>query len=285
MLLENQIYIPARAQTPATQFYCKFIQKEKTRRRPVIILVPGGPGGNHSVYLPITDYLLQFADLILFDPRGGSSLASDAQYCTIEHYIDDIEAIRSYFNLEKIILLGGSYGSMASLGYAIRYPEKLEKLILLAGAPSYKFIEAAKKNLDRKGNTQQKIVAQKLWEGTFHNAKEFSDFYRIMAPLYCVNSKTTPPTTSSEIPYNVEVTNLGFRQFLRTFDYENEIEKITCPTLIIWGAEDWINDLCYATFIAEKIPKSTLHIFENCGHFAEVDQPTLFFNALNSFLE
>ena len=52
-----------------------------------------------------------------------------------------------------------------------------------------------------------------------------------MAPLYSVNTLAAPPTTSSGIPYNIEVTNLGFSDFLRTFNYENEIEKITCTTV------------------------------------------------------
>lgn len=288
MFSEKNIQIPARNEVPTTELYCKIAQKEgiKLGVRPVMILVPGGPGGNHSVYLPIVNELLQFADLILFDPRGcGNSEPSKAKYCTIEDYIDDIEAIRFYFNLDKITLLGGSYGSMASLGYAIKYPDHLEKLILLAGAPSYKFIETAKRNLEKKGTDQQKIAAQKLWEGTFHNAKEFSDFYSIMAPLYSVNLVAAPPTTSSGIPYNIKITNLGFSDFLRTFNYENEIEKITCSTLVIWGEDDWINDVSYAKFIASKIRGSTLYIFENCGHFAEEDQPTLFFNALADFFK
>ncbi len=285
-LYEKLILVPAREQTPATKLYCKVMHRENTRLgdRSVMVLVPGGPGGNHSVYLPIANRLLEYTNLILFDPRGcGSSESSDVQYCTLDHYIDDIEAIRCYFNLDKIILMGGSYGSIASLGYAIKYGNYLEKLILLAGAPSYKFIETAKKNLAKKGTGQQKAVAQKLWNGTFRDAKEFAEFYKIMAPLYSVNSATEPPTTSSGIPYNIEVTNLGFSQFLRTFNYENEIEKITCPTLIICGADDWINDPCHGEFMAKKIKNSDLHIFDNCGHFAEEDQPELFFKALDNF--
>jgi proline iminopeptidase len=181
--------------------------------------------------------------------------------------------------------LGASYGAMASLGYAIKYPDHLTKLILLAGAPSYKFIETAKKNLEKKGTVEQKAIAQKLWNGAFRDAKEFTDYYKIMMPLYSVNSTVEPPATSEGIPYNIEVTNLGFSQFLRTFNFENDMEKISCQTLIICGADDWVNDPSHAKFMAEKIPKSTLHIFDRCGHFAEDDQPELFFNALDDFLE
>lgn len=284
---EQYIEISARNNAPATKIFCKIFQKEKSALgdRPVMILVPGGPGGNHAVYLPMADHLLKFADLILFDPRGcGSSDSSDANYCTLDHYIDDIDAIRAHFNLDKIILMGGSYGAMASLGYAIRYPGHLTKLILLAGAPSYKFIETAKKNLEKNGTEEQKKIAQKLWNGEFRDAKEFADYYKIMAPLYSVNTTAAPPTTSSGIPYNIEVTNLGFRQFLRTFNFENEMEKITCPTCIICGADDWINDPSHARLMAAKIPGSTLHIFDRCGHFAEKDQSELFYNALDDFL-
>lgn len=288
MFLEKQIQIPDRREVPSTNLYCKLMYRDNTEfgKRSVMILVPGGPGGNHSVYIPITKHLLKFADLILFDPRGcGGSGHSDAQYCTINRYIDDIDAIRSYFNLDKIILMGGSYGSMASIGYAIKYINHLESLVLLAGAPSYKFMETAKKNLKKKGTAEQKAVAEKLWSGTFRDAKEFAEFYRIMAPLYSVNTTATPPTTSSGIPYNIEVTNLGFSQFLRSFNFEDELETITCPTLIICGEDDWINDPCHGRLMAEKIPHSTLHVFDHCGHFAEDDQPTLFFKALDDFFK
>lgn len=287
MPLETRIHIPEQNNKPATNLYCKIMQKEDATlgSRPVMLLVPGGPGGNHTAYLPIANFLLKFADLVFFDPRGcGLSDPSSARYCTMDDYIDDIEAVRAHFNLTNMILVGVSYGAMAVLGYAIQYPDHLEKLILLGGSPSYRFLETAKKNLEKKGTDEQKAIAKKLWSGEFRDAEEFSDYYRIMTPLYSVNRTAAPSTTSSGVPYNIEVTNLGFKTFLRTFDFENEMEKITCPTLIISGADDWINDSSHARLMAEKIPTSTLHIFEDCGHFMEDDQPELFFNAMESFL-
>ncbi|PHQ78775.1 MAG: hypothetical protein COB66_08220 [Coxiella sp. (in: Bacteria)] len=284
---EEKIQLPMRADAPVTYLYCKVLLKDNSSlgNRPVMIFVPGGPGGNHAVYLSMATHLLEYADLILFDPRGcGGSDSSDALHCSIDHYIDDIEAIRAHFNVNELILLGGSYGAMASLGYAIRYPERLEKLILLAGAPSYKFIETAKQNLEKRGAAAQKAVAQKLWNGEFKDANEFADFYNTMASLYSATLKDKPPTTSSGIPYNVEITNLGFKNFLRTFNFEHEMQNIRCETLIICGQDDWINDPSHARLMASNIQTSTLHVFENCGHFAEVDQPTLFFDVLDNFL-
>lgn len=107
-----KITIPQRAGAPETSLWVNVITQNTDpsslgKNRSVMLLVPGGPGGNHTVYDEIKDELFKYADLIQFDPRGcGYSDPSDARYCTIDHYRDDIEAIREFFGIEKIILFG-----------------------------------------------------------------------------------------------------------------------------------------------------------------------------------
>lgn len=290
---EEKIKISARGCIPETGLYVKRVQKKYSQDIKTvlsddvaILCVPGGPGGNHSVFDAILEELSLYANLILFDPRGcGYSDESDPKFCTLEHYIDDIETVRQYFSINRLILLGGSYGAMAAMGYAIKYPHFLEKLVLLAGAPNGSFIEQAKKNLEKIGTNEQKKAAETLWSGAFTNAADFSEFYKKMANLYSVSSQTeTPPVIQSGIPYNISVLNLGFKTFLRTFDFDSLLEKILCPVLLVCGAQDWINDPQYAIFSAQKIPKAKLCIFDQCGHFVWKDQPRLFFSAVKEFL-
>lgn len=284
------IKICARLNIPETSLYTKVITKndKPLGTRSVALLIPGGPGGNHSVYNSIQKELLVLFDIILFDPRGcGLSTPSNAEFCTIDHFIDDIEAVRQHFDLDKVILMGGSYGAMAAVGYAIKHGGHLEKLILLAGAPSYKFLETAKLNLEKKGTPEQLKMAEHLWNGTFKDAEHFKEYYKVMAPMYLFKQpeiKQTPPTTKPNIPYNVSVTNLGFGGFLRKFDFTPYLQTIQCETLILSGQNDWINDPCYAILMADKIPHSTLVILENCGHFIWEDQPELFFESLSKFI-
>ena len=63
------------------------------------------------------------------------------------------------------------------------------------------------------------------------------------------------------------------------------LPKIGCCINEDVNFDDWINDPSHAKLMAHKIPKSTLHIFDRCGHFAEDDQPELFFNVMDTFLE
>ena len=104
-----------------------------------------------------------------------------------------------------------------------------------------------------------------------------------MAPLYSTVLEDNPPTTASGTPYNVEVLNFCFKKFLREFDFENDLNCVKCATLLICGEDDWINDPLHTKLMACYIQKSTLHIFKNCGHFAEVDQPEKFHDAIDKF--
>ncbi len=285
-----KIPIPARSDAPATNIYVEIstANSNPLGSRNVLLLVPGGPGGNHTVYNAIKDDLLNFADLILFDPRGcGNSDFSEPQYCSLQNYINDIEAIRQVFNLKKFTLLGGSYGAIASIGYAIKYQSYLEKLILIAGSPSYRFMEIAKKNLKERGTAEQIKAAEDLWNGTFIDSEHFKQFYTIMKSLYLFNSTqptSTLPTLKPAVPYNVSIINLGSKEFLKTFDFEDDLPGIHCDTLILSGKNDWVHDPSNAVLMAEKIPNSTCYIFEDCGHFIWQDQRDKFLNAIEKFL-
>src|SRR5437763_1430068 len=95
-------------------------------QRPVVLLHPGGPGGDHSHFKPSYNPLREVAQLVYLDPRGcGRSTPGDPAAITLDNHIDDVDAVRAYLGLPRITLLGSSYGGMVALGYATRYPERL----------------------------------------------------------------------------------------------------------------------------------------------------------------
>ncbi|MBA3536848.1 MAG: alpha/beta fold hydrolase, partial [Tatlockia sp.] len=186
------IKIPQRSNVPETEIFAKILKKnvnaESSWDRALMILIHGGPGGNHSLYADIEENLLEVADLIMIDLRGcGLSSKSDVRYCTLENHIDDINVILKKLKVVNPIIHGCSYGAIVALGYSIKYADNLSKLILSSGASSGKFIENAKKNLERIGTVEQINIAQKLWKGAFANPDELSEYYKIMSPLYFSN--------------------------------------------------------------------------------------------------
>ncbi|TPI02953.1 prolyl aminopeptidase [Mycoplasma struthionis] len=96
-----------------------------------ILFVHGGPGGG------ISESSRQYFDpkyyrVILFDQRGaGKSLpAAEIKENTTHDLIEDIEKLREFLKIDKWTLFGGSWGSTLSLLYAIKYPSKVNGMIL-----------------------------------------------------------------------------------------------------------------------------------------------------------
>ncbi len=289
---EAMISLPARANVPATEIYAKtYSFNTQLAKRDVMILIPGGPGNDHTLYTDpehsIAEAFLPYVDTIVFDPRGcGNSEMSAVEYCSLEHYINDIEAIRQYFNVptKQFIVFGQSYGAIAALGYAIKYHANLKKLALIGGAASSECLEQAKQNLLAIGTPEQKQLGEKIWSGSFTGeAEENEQFYQVMGPLYSHAFQPGGPTPP--ITYNVDVLNFGFSDFLKKFDYRQQLRQISCPTLILWGREDWLFDIKQSEILQREIQNCQLHIYKQCSHLLWIDQWQKFFHDMGSFLE
>ena len=293
MKQEKIITIPARNNIPEASIYTEVhTQHGQLRQRDVILLVPGGPGNEHSTYcnppeFSIADALLPYVDVILFDPRGcGKSSQSLVKYCTLAHYIEDIEKIREHFKIpaEQFILFGQSYGAIAALGYATEYQEELKKLFLIGGAASSECLQEAQENLSRIGTPEQKKWGEKIFTGTFTGTtEEFAEYYEIMGPLYSYSFKPGQPTPA--LTYNVEILNFGFGSFLKNFDFRPKLSRIKCPTLLLWGKDDWILDKKQAAIIHKALPNSKLKIYQHCSHMLWIDQWERFLQDAINFLK
>jgi proline iminopeptidase len=77
-----------------------------------IIVIHGGPGMDHGSLSADLVPLERRHRLIYYDQRGGgrSTLPADTSLLTIEHHVDDLEALRKQLGLEKVTLLAHSFG-------------------------------------------------------------------------------------------------------------------------------------------------------------------------------
>jgi proline iminopeptidase len=283
-----KVEIPARQATPKTNLFVKIIKQNQSPHwdRDVIIMLPGGPGGNHTLYTEIEEELLADADLVIVDPRGcGYSDKSNAAYCTLTDNIEDIEALRKALKIHNPIILGCSYGSFVALGCAINYPEKLSKLVLISSAASHAFIDKAKKNLEILGSKEQKEIAKYLWSGTFRDSEHFNQFRITMASLYMRTAATQPMPSQSSIPFFVELVNFAFNGYLKEFDYSADLIKIKVPTIILSGQNDWMTEPSLSQELHEGISSSKLVIIDECGHFPWKDQQEQFLKSVRQFLK
>ncbi|MCW5589410.1 MAG: alpha/beta fold hydrolase [Legionellales bacterium] len=288
---ENFITLPERPGIPACKIFTKQYVQKKLGERNTIILLPGGPGNDMGMYddpaMSLAQTFFQVADVILFDPRAcGKSERCDIEWCSLDHYIDDVEAIRQHFNInpDHFFVFGQSYGSIVALGYSIRYAESLKKLLLIGGVVSSAFYAEAKANLNEIGTPEQIAFAEKLWNGAFDGSKkEITDFYRLMSPLYSYSFEPGEPPL--EIGYNIDIMNYGWGTFLKHFNYENQLINVKCETLILLGENEWIMPRSHIDMMYHSIPNCSLKIYPKCMHMLWIDQWEIFVEDALNFLE
>lgn len=284
------VEIPVKKNAPATNLHAILVyeNEESLHSKPYVIMLSGGPGLNHSYY---KDYgcLQDVANIIFFDPRGcGLSGRANPETYTMDNNIDDIDCIRQFFKLDKVIVLGKSYGAVCALGYTLRYPGHVEKLVLAAGTASNQSLETAKLNASKRDlSPAQQEVVKKLFNGAFTSDEDVTDGMKAVSNLYSYKVRhnqivSRPPP---EYPISHEVINQGFSTFLRTMDFTNELFKIQCKTLVLVGDEDWVTDKKYSVQMANAIQGSQLIIFPKSDHSMESDVPKQFFSAIRQFIK
>lgn len=254
--------------------------------KPVAFLIHGGPGADHTSFKPTFSALSQKLQLVYFDHRGqGRSARGLKETYTLDNNVEDMEALRQHLGLDKIVVIGGSYGGMVALTYAVRYPQNVSHLIVIATAAHSGFLERAKEILASKGTEEQKVNAQRLWDGNFENEEQLRQYFQVLGPMYSLRYN---PTTSSNAwqrnILSVDAINVAFGGFLRNYNILDQLHKITAPALVIAGRYDWICAPEFSEEIAQAIPNADLRIFENSSHLIRADEPEALLDAIAGFL-
>ncbi|HLJ11199.1 MAG TPA: alpha/beta fold hydrolase [Planctomycetaceae bacterium] len=254
--------------------------------RPVLFLLHGGPGGDHAGFKTSSAGLRDVAQLVYVDHRGcGRSNQGDPADYTLDNNIDDLDALREHLGISRVSVLGSSYGGMVAQGYALRYAQRVANLVLVCTAPSFRFIEDARRHVEEHGTPDQIRVSRRLWEGNFQNLDQLHEFYELMGPMYSTTYK--PEDFESGWKRSIRsfsALNRGFGDFLRTFDFTDRLHEIRCPTLVLAAAHDWICAPRHSQIIAERIPRAHLKIFAKSGHMLAGDESDAYLRSVKGFL-
>lgn len=255
--------------------------------KPVVMILPGGPGDGMFLYKKYSVQLAEFAHLVYWDPRGcENSAKGHVSTYNMDTYIDDVYAIKNFLHLKNFIIFGVSYGSMCAIGFALKYPKNLAALILGSPVAAGDFFDLAYSNLQKWGNASQKKWGLKFLDGKLKNEDDVVKFFNVLMPLYSDAAKINKSAFKmAKGFYNWKASIAGFKKksFMHTFDYRKKLKKITLPTLIMTGKRDWICDVSLVKEVAKNILNSELHIFD-CGHLFAVDCNDKCIRAIKKFL-
>jgi proline iminopeptidase len=257
-----------------------------------LIIVHGGPVLDHSYFLPQLESLSENYQLIFYDQKvsGRSSIEVDSATMTLDGFAEDIESIRKAFKLDKVNLLGHSWGGLIAMTYAIKYNEHLNKLILSNSiAPNVS-----------EWQMEGQVVGQRATENDFlerqaimtSGALQSQDPTEAIEKLLRISFRPQMADTTRLNELNLYVPKDYLQRSglfgllapdLTDFDLYHEINKITCPTLVLYGNRE-PSVYLHATRMAEAFPSGQLKVIDGAGHFPFIEKPDEFNKTVLEFL-
>jgi proline iminopeptidase len=253
-----------------------------------IIAVNGGPGLSHA-YMMQNDLWQRVAAhrlVILYDQRGtGASkhLQPNAPQ-TMEAQIADLDAIRRTLALERVAVLGDSYGGMIAMAYAAAHPEHVARLILSdSAAPSWKSMV----------HLLPQVFPDREEEGEKEAKKLAADPEAVARAGLVNHMRQMFYSTEMRDAYLTHMGDLGFepavggavQRATENLDLTAKLPGFHFPTLVITGRYDMNVAPLTAWRMAHAIPGAQLVFFEKSGHLPAYEEPDRYLQTLESFLK
>jgi len=257
------------------------------KEKPVCFVLHGGPGGDHNIYGTFFHWLTEYMQLVYIDYRGnGRSDYPDESTYTMDQNAEDLEALRQYLGLNKIVVMGQSYGGIMSQCYATKYPENVCGAILICTAPSYKLMGGAVEELKKRGTPEMmEFFKKNVMAGGFKDNETWRNYLKMFAGMYTLHPENAQKYIDEidNCVLNYKAVNMGSAE-LATYNFIPDLHKITCPTLLIGGQQDWICPISCTHEISDEIPDCTTVIIEDSSHEVFLDQTQITHDALDTFV-
>ena len=234
-----------------------------------LVVIHGGGAGAHSWLQNVAELSEHYRIYVPDLPGFGCSQPMDGDY-GIPEFVDFVEDFTCSLGLKRFHLVGHSLGGSIALHYALKFPHKIGKLVLISCMFLGKEIALWVKVLSSCAFCRSLGVAA---AAIFKAVKWLVGL--VYAPFKLVN------------PFSQTQVNLG--KIVATLEEQveallSQLSKLIVPTLLVWGSNDGIVPVSQAYAAAQLIPDCQLHVFEGGGHCAYKRNIKEFSHLLTGFL-
>jgi pimeloyl-ACP methyl ester carboxylesterase len=255
---------------------------------PVILI--HGYGAKKEIWKPQVAEMSKRFKLVTFDLRGtGESDRPNIPY-TMKMMAEDVSGLAEFLNIKKAHIIGRSFGGMIAQNVSLLYPEKVEKLVLIAtnyGRTNTDWVEIPKngrlEEIETLKHNPLKAFKQKS-KWLFHikfrkemEANPTKKFYGIFSMEDLIRESTVNPSRPQDIINQAEAMKTHY-----TFDKLTEIKH---DTLLIAASHDRQTPVSVMMEMNKRIPHSELKIINEAGHFMTLSRASEVNKMILDFLE
>ena len=251
----------------------------------VVIMLHGsgaGATGWANFHRNVDAFLAAGYRVILLDcPGFGKSapiLTAEPRFVVNARYT---KGLMDALDIDRAHLIGNSMGGGSALAFAVEFPERLNKLILMGAGGVGK--TSLFTPLPMEGI---KLLFQVYREPTLDNLKKMLNVFVYDSSALTeeliqlrLSSILANPLHLENFLKSVELSQFNFG------DFSADLPNIKNKTLITWGRDDRFVPIDWSLKLLNGIPDSRLHVFSQCGHWAQWEHAEAFNRLVIDFLQ
>ena len=254
---------------------------------PVVLMVHGLSGCWQN-WLENILFFARDHRVVAIDLPGFGESPMPVKKISISNYADTVDALLDELGIDQPIrLIGNSMGGFIGAELAIRYPARVERLVLVAAAGLS--VENVRSN--RKDGLRHRVENVAFFNIGWLASRSPTVARRprlrsALLLLVAAHPDRLPP----ELTYE-QVKGSGKAGFndaldaLCSYPIRERLPEIECPVLIVWGDKDRLVPLKDASVFEELIDGSRKVIYKDTGHLTMLERPARFNHDVHEFLQ
>jgi pimeloyl-ACP methyl ester carboxylesterase len=259
----------------------------KMGQGPALLLLHG-LGCDHRTWLPVIAALARRYTVIAPDLLGhGRSAKPRADY-SVGGYANGMRDLLTVLGIDKVTVVGHSFGGGVAMQFAYQYPERTERMILVAPGGLGRDVSPAIRAITLPGFHQVMGVVTKpglrqltkaglrsLAATGLSRARDYDEVAEIVESFKDPKARAAiRHVVCAVVDWRGQVVTMADRAYLTA----------AMPMCVIWGTEDAVIPVRHAAVAAEIAPGATVEVIANAGHFPHKDHPQRFVNIVNDFI-
>lgn len=231
---------------------------------------------NGSLWKPQIDYFQDKRIVLAPDLRGHGSGPKGNTPWMILDFVDDLHELLTKAKIEKVILCGHSMGGYIALEFIHKYPEMIESLVLVGSRADADTNDVK----DQRFNTLEKIRN----EGLDKFADDFSK-------LVLSDVKSEEKKKLKQQVYELILSNdpndvmMLIGALASRKDNTLTLKEISCPTMVIVGADDKVTSWGINHSVARRITNCQFAKVSGAGHLVNIENPEKFNALVDTFIK
>lgn len=258
-----------------------------------VVFLHGGPGEGSQTFAKFAGPALERRlRMVYLDQRGSgrSERPKDAAAYSIDRLVEDVEALRRELGVERISLIGHSFGTVLALEYAARHPEHVSRVVLAAAVPDLPAL--LRIQCDELARTDPAAYRRAAAAGGRSGCNPFAAYdgaaqkafvYRNMFPDAATGRRVDAADSADGLGNTGELSRALFGGGFMHYRFEGAA-AVSAPVLIVAGGADHQAVVAPQRALAAALPRGRLVVLPGRGHFMFVEDPDGFARLVIPFL-